>query len=50
LLQEANQLMMDEYLRRVSGALKTSPAISALSPDLDRLLLEQATVHVLMHR
>lgn len=43
-------MMMDEYLRRVSTALRNSLEITTCSPDFDRLLIEQGKVYVLMHR
>ncbi len=43
-------MVMDEYLKRVYNSVRSCPEIQVVGPDVDRLLIEQAHLYVLMHR
>ncbi|ODM94685.1 hypothetical protein Ocin01_11990 [Orchesella cincta] len=47
---EANIMVMDEYLKRVYNGVRSCPEITCTGQDVDRLLIEQAQLYVLMHR
>lgn len=47
---EANIMVMDEYLKRVYNGIRSCPETTCTGQDVDRLLIEQAQLYVLMHR
>lgn len=47
---EANIMVMEEYLKRVYNGIRSCGEVTCTGQDVDRLLIEQAQLYVLMHR